>query len=178
MSAASIRCRSGGDPRPDRIFSISCNRASPTMAATTSQSPITPLQSLVQNPNYNPIFTLTFLKRRRITHLHACSTGRSNNQKTQAIDLQKLIEYYPYELNPKDSLASLPRPLTSAQLSNLASEGSHLRVAYQGVRGAYSETAAEKAYPNCEVVPCEQFDTTFKRSINYVLVAWVSSTCI
>lgn len=32
----------------------------------------------------------------------------------------------------------------------------------QGVRGAYSESAAEKAYPNCEAVPCEQFDTTFE----------------
>lgn len=33
---------------------------------------------------------------------------------------------------------------------------------FQGVRGAYSESAAEKAYPNCEAVPCEQFDTAFE----------------
>ena len=32
----------------------------------------------------------------------------------------------------------------------------------QGVRGAYSESAAQKAYPNCEAVPCEQFDTAFE----------------
>ncbi|GFY84578.1 arogenate dehydratase 2 [Actinidia rufa] len=31
-----------------------------------------------------------------------------------------------------------------------------------GVSGAYSETAAEKAYPNCEAVPCEQFDIAFE----------------
>ncbi|PKI52019.1 hypothetical protein CRG98_027671 [Punica granatum] len=31
-----------------------------------------------------------------------------------------------------------------------------------GVGGAYSESAAEKAYPNCEAVPCEQFDTAFE----------------
>lgn len=30
------------------------------------------------------------------------------------------------------------------------------------MRGAYSESAAEKAYPNCEAVPCEQFDTAFE----------------
>lgn len=32
----------------------------------------------------------------------------------------------------------------------------------QGVPGAYSEAAAGKAYPNCEPVPCEQFDATFQ----------------
>lgn len=34
----------------------------------------------------------------------------------------------------------------------------------KGVSGAYSESAAEKAYPNCEAVPCEQFDTAFEVS--------------
>uniref|UniRef100_A0A7N0R8Y1 Arogenate dehydratase n=1 Tax=Kalanchoe fedtschenkoi TaxID=63787 RepID=A0A7N0R8Y1_KALFE len=61
----------------------------------------------------------------------------------------------------KDS-PTLPKPLTSTDLSNSIAEGSQLRVAYQGVRGAYSESAAEKAYPNCEAVPCEQFDTAFE----------------
>lgn len=32
----------------------------------------------------------------------------------------------------------------------------------QGVHGAYSESAAEKAYPNCQAVPCEQFETAFE----------------
>ena len=31
----------------------------------------------------------------------------------------------------------------------------------QGVPGAYSEAAVLKAYPNCDPVPCETFDTTF-----------------
>jgi hypothetical protein len=35
-------------------------------------------------------------------------------------------------------------------------------IIFQGVRGAYSESAAQKAYPNCEAVPCEQFDTAFE----------------
>ncbi|CAI0545375.1 unnamed protein product [Linum tenue] len=55
-------------------------------------------------------------------------------------------------------------PLTSARLANSGSGGSRLRVAYQGVCGAYSESAAQKAYPNCEAVPCDQFETAFEVS--------------
>ncbi|KAL3835074.1 hypothetical protein ACJIZ3_009810 [Penstemon smallii] len=40
--------------------------------------------------------------------------------------------------------------------------GTKLRVAYQGVPGAYSEAAAIKAYPNCELFQCERFEDTFK----------------
>ncbi|KAL2239481.1 UNVERIFIED_CONTAM: Arogenate dehydratase/prephenate dehydratase 2, chloroplastic [Sesamum indicum] len=132
------------------------------MAATTSRSPLAPLYSQIQNPKTNPFFTLKLPELRPNISRHACSSTRSNRRKIQAIELQKIIEDYPYEFNSKDSPTSLPRPLTSAQLSNLTSEGSRLRVAYQGVRGAYSESAAEKAYPNCEAVPCEQFDTAFE----------------
>jgi hypothetical protein len=32
----------------------------------------------------------------------------------------------------------------------------------QGFPGAYSEAAAKKAYPNCQTVPCEHFDTAFQ----------------
>lgn len=32
----------------------------------------------------------------------------------------------------------------------------------QGIPGAYSETAALEAYPNCETVPCEHFETAFQ----------------
>ncbi|ONI00511.1 hypothetical protein PRUPE_6G092500 [Prunus persica] len=71
------------------------------------------------------------------------------------------FEDFPYDVVSKD-LHTLPRPLSSTHLSNSVSDGSRLRVAYQGVRGAYSESAAEKAYPNCEAVPCEQFDTAFE----------------
>ncbi|PWZ17584.1 Arogenate dehydratase 4, chloroplastic [Zea mays] len=35
--------------------------------------------------------------------------------------------------------------------------GSQLRMAYQGVPGAYSEAAAAKAYPGCDAIPCDQF---------------------
>lgn len=43
-----------------------------------------------------------------------------------------------------------------------APEVPSFRVAYQGVPGAYSELAAHKAYPDCEAVPCEQFETAFE----------------
>ncbi|KAI5019815.1 hypothetical protein ZWY2020_044703 [Hordeum vulgare] len=32
----------------------------------------------------------------------------------------------------------------------------------QGCPGAYSEAAAKKAYPSCETVPCEYFETAFQ----------------
>nr|WGU11307.1 arogenate dehydratase/prephenate dehydratase 4 [Crinum x powellii] len=58
-------------------------------------------------------------------------------------------------------LASLPKPLSSTDLS-VSNNGSNVRVAYQGSPGACSEAAALKAYPECETVPCEQFEVAFK----------------
>ncbi|CAN6552744.1 unnamed protein product [Malus baccata var. baccata] len=55
----------------------------------------------------------------------------------------------------------LPKPLTANDLSS-PSNGSQVRVAYQGLPGAYSEAAALKAYPKCETVPCDQFEAAFK----------------
>nr|GEZ96713.1 arogenate dehydratase/prephenate dehydratase 6, chloroplastic-like [Tanacetum cinerariifolium] len=40
--------------------------------------------------------------------------------------------------------------------------GSDIRVAYQGVPGAYSESAACKAFPKCESIPCDQFEVAFQ----------------
>lgn len=64
------------------------------------------------------------------------------------------------DLVPIDS--NLPRPLTIADLAPAPMHGSHLRVAYQGVPGAYSEAAAGKAYPDCEAIPCDQFEVAFQ----------------
>ncbi|XP_068322564.1 arogenate dehydratase/prephenate dehydratase 1, chloroplastic-like [Pyrus communis] len=55
----------------------------------------------------------------------------------------------------------LPKPLTANDLSS-PGNGSRVRVAYQGLPGAYSEAAALKAYPKCETVPCDQFEAAFK----------------
>ncbi|KAJ4787650.1 Arogenate dehydratase [Rhynchospora pubera] len=56
---------------------------------------------------------------------------------------------------------SVTRPLTSSDVDNSAN-CPKLRVAYQGVPGAHSEAAAGKAYPNCEAIPCEFFETAFE----------------
>lgn len=61
-----------------------------------------------------------------------------------------------------NSPAPLPKPLSIADLSPAPMHGSQLRVAYQGVPGAYSEAAAGKAYPNCEAIPCDQFEVAFQ----------------
>ncbi|KAI3907027.1 hypothetical protein MKW92_008607 [Papaver armeniacum] len=76
--------------------------------------------------------------------------GGEAKKKAQALELQRIFE---------DS-QSLPKPLSINDL-NPSANGARLRVAYQGVPGAYSELAAGKAYPNCEAVPCEQFDVAF-----------------
>lgn len=56
-----------------------------------------------------------------------------------------------------------PKPLTMiTDLSPAPMHGSQLRVAYQGVPGAYSEAAAGKAYPKCEAIPCDQFEVAFQ----------------
>ncbi|GFP79053.1 arogenate dehydratase/prephenate dehydratase 1 chloroplastic [Phtheirospermum japonicum] len=59
-------------------------------------------------------------------------------------------------------LNSLPKPLSATDFSASSSNGKKVRVAYQGVPGAYSEAAALKAYPNCETVPCDLFEAAFK----------------
>ncbi|KAK9065308.1 hypothetical protein SSX86_016691 [Deinandra increscens subsp. villosa] len=59
-------------------------------------------------------------------------------------------------------LSYLPKPLSLTDLVSSNSDGSKVRVAYKGAPGAYSEAAALKAYPKCETVPCEEFETVFK----------------
>uniref|UniRef100_A0A2C9V655 arogenate dehydratase n=1 Tax=Manihot esculenta TaxID=3983 RepID=A0A2C9V655_MANES len=65
------------------------------------------------------------------------------------------------------------KPLTITDLSPAPMHGSHLRVAYQGVPGAYSEAAAGKAYPNCESIPCDQFEVAFQ-----VVELWVADRVV
>ncbi|KAL8152215.1 hypothetical protein V2J09_009975 [Rumex salicifolius] len=90
--------------------------------------------------------------------------------KATSVDFEKLPEgsSNTYDALSSDSV-SLPRPLTSKRRSESRSNGSRMRVAYQGVRGAYSELAAETAYPDCEPVPCEQFDTAFEAVESWIV---------
>ncbi|XP_068338487.1 arogenate dehydratase/prephenate dehydratase 2, chloroplastic-like [Pyrus communis] len=94
--------------------------------------------------------------------------GGHRNLVGGAMELESALEDFPYDVESKD-MHTLPRPLSSTHLSNSVSDGSRLRVAYQGVRGAYSELAADKAYPNCEAVPCEQFDTAFEAAERWLV---------
>ncbi|XP_031392032.1 arogenate dehydratase/prephenate dehydratase 1, chloroplastic [Punica granatum] len=59
-------------------------------------------------------------------------------------------------------LSLLPKPLSAADLLSTPNDGSRVRVAYQGLPGAYSEAAALKRYPKCETVPCDDFEAAFK----------------
>ncbi|KAJ7957265.1 Arogenate dehydratase [Quillaja saponaria] len=145
------------------------------MAATVVRSPIIRLPHYASSkPSQSGTGTIVSIKPYE-AHRKRCRTvrilaslqedndhiGGRKESNGQALELQGNIDDFPYDIVSKD-IQTLPRPLSSTQFSTSVSDGSLLRVAYQGVRGAYSESAAEKAYPNCEAVPCEQFDTAFE----------------
>ncbi|XP_065866203.1 arogenate dehydratase/prephenate dehydratase 2, chloroplastic [Euphorbia lathyris] len=148
------------------------------MASSLSRSPLNllPAQITVKPLPSNQIQRIGIasplipLKRRRVAIVLGVISGendgaveavekKKNNNNSARVALEMNLDAS-YDVVSRDAL--LPRPLSSSDLSTSVSEGSRLRVAYQGVRGAYSESAAEKAYPNCEAVPCEQFDTAFE----------------
>ncbi|XP_060209599.1 arogenate dehydratase/prephenate dehydratase 1, chloroplastic-like isoform X2 [Lycium barbarum] len=83
------------------------------------------------------------------------STSNSDSEMQRPVDQTetKLDKKF-----PKD-LSSLPRPLSITEAS---SDGSKVRISFKGVPGAYSEEAALKAYPQCETVPCDEFEDAFK----------------
>ncbi|QCD77115.1 prephenate dehydratase [Vigna unguiculata] len=58
-------------------------------------------------------------------------------------------------------LNMLPKPLTANKFSS-SRDGTKLCVAYKGLAGAYTEEAALKAYPKCETVPCDDFETSLQ----------------
>ncbi|KAM0946177.1 putative hydro-lyase [Dioscorea sansibarensis] len=78
-------------------------------------------------------------------------------------------------LNGKvDHSNSLPfPPVTPMDLVPFPKHGRNLRVAYRGVPGAYTEAAAGKVYPDCEAIPCDQFDVVFQ-----AVEQWVADRAI
>ncbi|GAB4859240.1 Arogenate dehydratase 2 [Ancistrocladus abbreviatus] len=109
-----------------------------------------------QKLRYGPTVTLVS------SSLHGGEAGSGRGKcKAEHIEFEKLPEPL-HDGVVSNGPVSLPRPLSSTSFSKSASDGSRLRVAYQGVSGAYSELAAAVAFPNCEAVPCEQFDTAFE----------------
>ena len=90
----------------------------------------------------------------------ADNIGAVNGHKSAVTDLN-LVPIG--SLTGSDNIKPLPpQPLTISDLSPAPMHGSQLRVAYQGVPGAYSEAAAGKAYPNSEAIPCDQFEVAFQ----------------
>ncbi|KAL3620167.1 Arogenate dehydratase 3 [Castilleja foliolosa] len=89
-------------------------------------------------------------------------SGGTGNNGQSAVNGHPVLDLVPVG-NPISAAAQLlPKPLSISDLSPAPMHGSSLRVAYQGVPGAYSEAAAGKAYPNCEAIPCDQFEVAFQ----------------
>ncbi|XP_054778424.1 arogenate dehydratase/prephenate dehydratase 6, chloroplastic-like [Prosopis cineraria] len=55
-----------------------------------------------------------------------------------------------------------PLTMTNLNMDTIHNDSPQLRVAYQGVPGAYSKAAANKAYPDCKAIPYDQFEVAFK----------------
>ncbi|KAF7805792.1 arogenate dehydratase/prephenate dehydratase 1, chloroplastic-like [Senna tora] len=53
-------------------------------------------------------------------------------------------------------------PLSVSDIRATPDDGTKVRISFKGVPGSYSEDAALKAYPNCETVPCGDFEDAFK----------------
>ncbi|XP_047069084.1 arogenate dehydratase/prephenate dehydratase 6, chloroplastic-like [Lolium rigidum] len=85
-----------------------------------------------------------------------------------------LLDLVPVTVTPVSSTnggaRNLPAPLRIADLCPAPMHGSELRVAYQGVPGAYSEKAAGKAFSIKGIgsVPCDQFDVAFQAVENWI----------
>ncbi|XP_071719239.1 arogenate dehydratase 3-like [Rutidosis leptorrhynchoides] len=92
-----------------------------------------------------------------------CVTEQHENEKLVTKDMKNITK-----VNGQQSLELIPtknnlsKPLTINDMSPAPMHDSPIRVAYQGVPGAYSESAAGKAYPECEFIPCDQFEVAFQ----------------
>ncbi|KAJ9554740.1 hypothetical protein OSB04_009354 [Centaurea solstitialis] len=88
---------------------------------------------------------------------------QQNTEKTGGADNITVVNgHRTLDLVPVVDSNNLPKPLTITDLSPAPMHGAQLRVAYQGVPGAYSEAAAGKAYPECDAIPCDQFEVAFQ----------------
>lgn len=54
------------------------------------------------------------------------------------------------------------RPLSVNDSSATPRDGLKVRISFKGLPGAYSEDAVLKVYPQCETVPCHEFEDAFK----------------
>ncbi|TXG73929.1 hypothetical protein EZV62_002508 [Acer yangbiense] len=145
--AASIAARSSA-------ISISCQiTAKPSLSDREPRSTVNFRQPYIGRRNVRLLASV---------NSNGGATSGKSDSKAPALEIPNIEVDSTYDVVSGVPSHLLPKPLSSTQYSKPASDGSRLRVAYQGVRGAYSESAAEKAYPNCEAVPCDQFDAAFQ----------------
>ncbi|XP_008804395.2 arogenate dehydratase 1-like [Phoenix dactylifera] len=105
--------------------------------------------------------------------LSAVGRGEVDNHHHEANPVPAVVNGHESAAAATLDVVQLPRPLTIADLAPTPMHGSRLRVAYQGVPGAYSEAAAGKAYPECEAIPCDQFETAFQ-----ALQLWIADRAV
>lgn len=105
----------------------------------------------------------------------------SGNDPLTTEDIARIVKKTPEEVwlyracarlrGPHGARCMLGRPCVHAcnltgplapQLSRIKLSVKSMKAAYQGVPGAYSEVAAHEACPDCEPLPCEQFETAFQ----------------
>uniref|UniRef100_A0A5B7C139 Uncharacterized protein n=1 Tax=Davidia involucrata TaxID=16924 RepID=A0A5B7C139_DAVIN len=94
----------------------------------------------------------------------AISSVEEENPSNGATELPRVIDQTENNGSRKlqKDLTSLPRPLSVTDFSASPNDGRKVRISYKGVPGAYSEDAALKVYPQCETVPCDEFEDAFK----------------
>ncbi|XP_023533838.1 arogenate dehydratase/prephenate dehydratase 1, chloroplastic-like isoform X2 [Cucurbita pepo subsp. pepo] len=59
-------------------------------------------------------------------------------------------------------IAPFARPLSVSSKSAYPDDNKKVRISFKGLPGSHSEDAALAAYPNCESVPCNEFEDAFK----------------
>uniref|UniRef100_A0A7N0U777 Arogenate dehydratase n=1 Tax=Kalanchoe fedtschenkoi TaxID=63787 RepID=A0A7N0U777_KALFE len=94
----------------------------------------------------------------------ASNVAQQRDPNDTPVNGHKTLDLVPVPVVDTNAAGALnhPKPLTITDLSPAPIHGATLRVAYQGVPGAYSEAAAGKAYPNCDAIPCDQFEVAFQ----------------
>ncbi|XP_047321916.1 arogenate dehydratase 1-like [Impatiens glandulifera] len=162
-----------------RLHSLTKISTSPTPTYRLSPTRLTPTRCVYKfdspsNVNATPSTGFNFsagLVSGRAEWQSTCSilaskvvSQQQDTEKSSGADVANINGHQTLDLVPidKNNKLPLPKALTVADLSPAPLHGSNLRVAYQGVPGAYSEAAAGKAYPNCEAIPCDQFEVAFQ----------------
>ncbi|KMZ56867.1 Prephenate dehydratase [Zostera marina] len=142
-------------PDPSTFFSRCTKEPSPRCALSTSVA--------VAGSRRRSFVALSIST---MVSLHMDYDNTRSSSRSQAMELSRVLDQSlsssKIESGDISVSRSLPKPLTASDLVEVTSTGPRFRVAYQGLPGAYSESAAAKAYPKCEAVPCEQFETTFE----------------